>query len=262
MRELRDKVAVVTGAAGGIGLGIAEACVGAGMKVMLADLDGARLEAQRARLAGDGADVGSMVVDVGDPAQVESLADAADVRFGQVDVICNNAGIVRQGHTWELSLDDWEAVLRVNLMGVVHGIRTFVPRMLAQGGEGHVVNVSSMAAVVPVLDINPYNVSKAGVLAMSEILKAELVEVGSAVGVTVVMPGRVRTRLGMSPDEPGDAPADDVLLKQSGVQVIDPDDAGRQILAAVQADQLFLFTHPGRVADAVTRFARITDRPG
>jgi NADP-dependent 3-hydroxy acid dehydrogenase YdfG len=231
------------------------------MKVMLADVDEVRLEAHRARLAGAGAHVASAVVDVGDPGQVESLADAAEQHLGPVDVICNNAGIVRSGYTWELSLADWDAVLRVNLMGVVHGIRTFVPRMLARGGEGHVVNVSSMSAVVPVLGINPYNASKAAVLSISEILQDELVAVGSAIGVTVVMPGRVITRLGKSAVDPEDADAEEEI-RRSGVQLLEPDDIGRQTVAAIRSRQLHLFTHPGRVPDAVARFARITGGVG
>jgi NAD(P)-dependent dehydrogenase (short-subunit alcohol dehydrogenase family) len=261
VRELKDRVAVVTGAASGIGLGIVDACVAAGMKVMLADVDAGRLETQRARLEAGGAEVAAMIVDVGDGAQVESLAGAVVSRFGAVHVVCNNAGIVRRGRTWELSVADWDAVMRVNLMGVVHGVRSFVPRLLAQGDEGHVVNMASMSAVVPVLEISPYNVSKAGVLALSDILKAELAAIEAPIGVTVVMPGRVRTRLGMTPDDPGDGPPDDVLL-QPGVQVLDPANVGRQVVDAIVADQLYLFTHPGRVADAVARFARITDRPG
>jgi NAD(P)-dependent dehydrogenase (short-subunit alcohol dehydrogenase family) len=256
MLELSGKVAVVTGAANGIGLAIAEACVDAGMRVMLTDVDRVRLETQRSRLAEGGSEVASMAVDVADPLQVERLADEIDARFGRVDVICNNAGVVRQGKTWELSLDDWETVLRINLMGVVHGVRTFVPRLLAQGDGGHIVNVASMSAVVPVLEINPYNVSKAGVLALSEILKAELMGIGAPIGVTVVMPGRVKTRLGLSPDEP-----DDAVPMQPGTSVIEPEDVGRQVVEAIRADQLFLFTHPARVADAVARFARITELP-
>jgi NAD(P)-dependent dehydrogenase (short-subunit alcohol dehydrogenase family) len=257
MDDLRDRVAVVTGAASGIGLGIAEAFVAAGMKVMLADVDATRLRAEEQRLSEAGADIASTVVDVADPAQVDGLADAALARFGGVHVICNNAGIIRPGRTWELPLEDWDAVLRVNLLGVVHGVRTFVPLMLASGDPGHVVNVASMAAVVPVPGIGPYNVSKHGVLALSEVLDAELVAAGAPIGVTVVMPGRVRSRLG----RPAGAPdADDDLPLQPGE--IDPHDVGRQVVDAVREGRLHLFTHPERIADARARFARITDVAG
>src|SRR5207248_9873505 len=119
--------------------------------------------------------------------------------------VCNNAGIIRGGRVWELPVADWQAVLNVNLMGVLYGVRTFVPRMLSSGTDGHIVNVASMAAVVPVAGIGPYNVAKHGVLALSETLAMELHAAGAPIGVTVVMPGRVPSRLGRpleAPDEP------------------------------------------------------------
>jgi NAD(P)-dependent dehydrogenase (short-subunit alcohol dehydrogenase family) len=256
VQTLKDRVAVVTGAASGIGLGIAEAFVAEGMKVMLADVDGTRLEQEERRLAASGAAVASAVVDVGDFAQVDALASAVLARFGGIHVVCNNAGIIRPGRTWELPLADWDAVLRVNLMGVVHGVRTFVPLLLAGGEAGHVVNVASMAAVVPVVGIGPYNVAKHGVLALSEVLQAELAGAGAPIGVTVVMPGRVRTRLGRQPGSPDPEPPDMAPL-ESGE--IDPGEVGAQVVDAVRGDKLYLFTQPQRVAEAVARFAKITD---
>jgi NAD(P)-dependent dehydrogenase (short-subunit alcohol dehydrogenase family) len=170
--------------------------------------------------------------------------------------VCNNAGIIRLGRTWELPLADWEAVLRVNLLGVVHGVRTFVPLLLAGGEAGHVVNVASMAAVVPVAGIGPYNVAKHGVLALSEVLQAELVAAGAPIGVTVVMPGRVRTRLGAPPEAPDPEPVQ-VPPLQPGE--IDPAEVGAQVVEAMRSNRLYLFTQPDRVAEAVARFARITD---
>lgn len=255
MQTLKDRVAVVTGGASGIGLALAEAFVAQGMKVMLADVDQPRLAHEEERLAASGATVASSVVDVGDPAQVDALATAVLARFGAVHVVCNNAGIVRPGRTWELPLADWEAVLRVNLLGVVHGVHTFVPVMLASGEQGHIVNVASMAAVVPVPGIGPYNVAKHGVLALSEALQAELEDLGAPIGVTVVMPGRVRTRLGHSPGSAEPDPPADLPL---GPGEIDPADVAAQVVDAVRQGKLHLFTHPERVADAVARFARIT----
>jgi NAD(P)-dependent dehydrogenase (short-subunit alcohol dehydrogenase family) len=256
MQTLKDRVAVVTGAASGIGLGIAEAFVGEGMKVMLVDVDGSRLAHEEARLAASGAVVASSVVDVGDPAQVEGLASAVLARFGGVHVLCNNAGIVRPGRTWELPLAEWEAVLRINLLGVVHGVRTFVPLLLASGEEGHVVNVASMAAVVPVVGIGPYNVSKHGVLALSEVLQAELAAAGAPIGVTVVMPGRVPTRLGQPPGSPDPDPS---LVPALQPDELDAADVGAQVVDAVRRDKLHLFTHPDRMGEVVARFARITN---
>jgi NAD(P)-dependent dehydrogenase (short-subunit alcohol dehydrogenase family) len=242
---------VVTGAASGIGLGIAEALAEAGMKVVLADVDTTRLLAVRAHLAGLGHEVAAVVTDVGDPTQVDALADATIEAFGDVHVVCNNAGVVRPGRTWELPLDDWELVLRINLLGVVHGVRSFVPRILAAGHEGHIVNVASMAAVTPVPGIGPYNVSKHGVLALTETLQAELAAAGAPIGATVVMPGRVRSRLGLAPGAPDAEPAP----LEPGV--IEPHDVGTQVVDAIRTDRLHLFTHPERRPDVERRFGRI-----
>jgi NAD(P)-dependent dehydrogenase (short-subunit alcohol dehydrogenase family) len=260
MQDLVARVAVVSGAASGIGLAVAEALAVAGMKVMLSDIDEGRLADEEARLAASGATVASMVTDVGDPEQVDALAAAVIDRFGGVHLVCNNAGIVRPGLSWELSLADWESVLRVNLLGVIHGVRSFLPLLLDSGHEGHVVNVASMAAVVPVPGIAAYNVAKHGVLALSETLHAELVGNGSAVGVTVVMPGRVRTRLGQAPGSSGSV-GEDVRPLQPGE--IDPAEVGTAVVEAVRQNRLHLFTHPERMGEVVARFARITDvQPG
>jgi NAD(P)-dependent dehydrogenase (short-subunit alcohol dehydrogenase family) len=255
VQTLKDRVAVVTGAASGIGLGIAEAFVAQGMMVMLADVDEPRLAREEQRLAASGATVAASVVDVGDSSQVDALAAAVLARFGGIHVVCNNAGIIRPGRTWELPLADWEAVLRVNLLGVVHGVRTFVPLLLAGGEPGHVVNVASMAAVVPVPGIGPYNVAKHGVLALSEVLQAELAAAGAPIGVTVVMPGRVRTRLGGRPETPDSEPS---LVAPLQPGEIDGAEVGAQVVDAIRHDRLYLFTQPDRVAEAVARFARIT----
>ena len=174
-------------------------------------------------------------------------------RFEAVHLICNNAGIIRSGRSWELSLEDWTAVLRVNLLGTLYGIRTFVPLLLASGQEGHVVNVASMAAVVPVRGIGPYNVAKHGVLGLTDTLQMELRDTGAPVGVSLVMPGRVPSRLGrppqdptepaFDPDEPGVLPASEV---------------GRIVVDAVRNDQMYVFTHPERITEVEERFARIT----
>ena len=253
MRKLHGQVAVVTGAASGIGLGIATAFANEGMRVVMADVDAARLEREVATLGPDR--VAGVICDVADAAAVERLAEETVRRFGRVHVICNNAGIIRSGRTWEISLPDWNAVLSVNLLGVVHGIHTFVPLLLESGSEGHVVNIASMASVLPVQGIAPYNVAKHGVLALSETLRMDLEAVGAPVGVSVVMPGRVPSRLGRGPDDPYEPPSDPVepdLLPAAEV--------GRLVVDAVRTDRMYVFTHPARVADVESRFARITAR--
>jgi NAD(P)-dependent dehydrogenase (short-subunit alcohol dehydrogenase family) len=265
-------VAVVTGAAGGIGLGIARALAAEGARLVLADVDARALDRRVADLRDSGAEAEAVVTDVADAAAVDALARAAHDHFGAVHLIVNNAGIIRPGRTWELPLADWERVIQVNLLGVVHGVRTFVPLLLEaaeRGEEGHVVNVASMAAVVPVPWIGPYNVAKHGVLALSETLHAELAASGAAVGVTVVMPGRVRTGLGLPPPEDGDGdgggggdgdgdgPDDGTAEPEPGV--LEPDEVGRQVVEAVRDGRLHLFTHPERIPEVRERFARITD---
>ena len=244
-------MAVVTGAASGIGLGIAERLVESGARVVMADLDEGRLDREVERLGAD--QTHAVVCDVGDPAALEGLAAETISRFGAVNIICNNAGVMRAGRSWELSADDWNMVLRVNLLGVIHGVRTFLPLILSTGEEGHVINVASMAAVVPVKGIGPYNVAKHGVLALSDTLKMELADTGAPVGVSVVMPGRVPSRLGRPPEDPTEPefdPSEPGLLQASEV--------GRIVVEALLQNRMYVFTHPERVAEVEARFARIT----
>ena len=191
------RVAVVTGAASGIGLAVAEAFLDEGMRVFLADVDEERLATEKQRLVTAGGDVEAQGVDVSDPDAVERLGAAVVQRFGALHVAVNNAGIVRGGRCWELPLEDWHRVVDVNLWGVVHGIRSFVPRILETGEEGHVVNTASMAAVIAHPGIGAYTATKHGVLGLSDVLRAELAEAGAPVGVSVVMPGMIKT--GMNP---------------------------------------------------------------
>jgi NAD(P)-dependent dehydrogenase (short-subunit alcohol dehydrogenase family) len=197
MEQLEGRTAVVTGAASGIGLAVVEAFAGAGMHVVMADVDEDNLRSHAARLAAQGADVLAVTADVRDPDAVERVGAAALERFGKLHVAVNNAGIVNGGYSWEIPLEDWHRVLDVDLWGVIHGIRSFVPRILASGEEGHVVNTASMAAVMTMGGIGPYTVAKHGVLGLSDVLRAELVSLQAPIGVSVVMPGMIKT--GMNP---------------------------------------------------------------
>jgi NAD(P)-dependent dehydrogenase (short-subunit alcohol dehydrogenase family) len=204
MERLEGCTAVVTGAASGIGLAIVEAFVAERMRVVMADVDEEHLVAQAARIADQGAAVHAVSADVTDPEAVASVGRAAVERFGRLNVAVNNAGVVSRGYSWELPLDEWHRVIDIDLWGVVNGIRSFVPLILASGEEGHVVNTASMAAVLPLDRLGPYTVAKHGVLGLSDVLRAEFEVIGAPIGVSVVMPGRIKTAMNpigsVSPD--------------------------------------------------------------
>jgi NAD(P)-dependent dehydrogenase (short-subunit alcohol dehydrogenase family) len=197
MEELGGRTAVVTGAASGIGLAIVEAFVANDMRVVMADVNEEMVETHAARLRDGGAAVHAIAVDVRDPDAVDLAGRAAVDRFGRLHVAVNNAGIVNRGKSWELPLEEWHRVVDVDLWGVIHGVRSFVPLILASGEEGHVVNTASMAAVTVIEELGPYTVAKHGVLGLSDVLRAEFEAMGAPVGVSVVMPGMIKT--GMNP---------------------------------------------------------------
>lgn len=195
MERLEGRTAVVTGAASGIGLAIVEAFVGEGMRVVMADVDEENLGTQGARLCDQGADILAVCADVTDPDAVESVGRAAIERFGKLHVAVNNAGVVAGGNSWEIPLEEWHRVIDIDLWGVIHGIRSFVPPILASGEEGHVVNTASMAAVLPRARLGPYTVAKHGVLGLSDVLRAEFQAMDAPIGVSVVMPGMIKTAM-------------------------------------------------------------------
>jgi NAD(P)-dependent dehydrogenase (short-subunit alcohol dehydrogenase family) len=197
MEQLKGRTAVVTGAASGIGLAVVEAFTRAGMHVVMADVDEESLRSHAVRLTDGGAEVLAVGVDVRDPDAVERVGAAAVEQFGKLHVAVNNAGVVNGGYSWELTLEEWHRVIDTNLWGVVHGIRAFVPLILASKEEGHVVNTGSMASVMALGRLGPYTVAKHGVLGLSDVLRAEMVSLEAPVGVSVVMPGMIET--GMNP---------------------------------------------------------------
>jgi NAD(P)-dependent dehydrogenase (short-subunit alcohol dehydrogenase family) len=254
MREFGGRVGVVTGAGRGIGLAVAAAMADRGMRVVLSDVEAAHPAQVAEPLREGGADVVGVVCDVTDPEQVDALAATTMERFGRVDLVCNNAGVVTGGPAWEIGLDQWRRVLGVNLWGVIHGVRSFVPLLLENPDGGHVVNVASMAAVVPWPAIAPYNVSKHGVLALSETLLGDLRAAGSTIGVSVVMPGRVATGIGLPSGAPAPATNQDA---EPGI--ISADAAAARIMAAVEEGQLYVFTHE-RLDQVESRFDAIIGR--
>jgi NAD(P)-dependent dehydrogenase (short-subunit alcohol dehydrogenase family) len=256
MKDLRDRVAVVTGGASGIGKGMAARFAAAGMKLVLADVERPALDAAVADLRRSGAPVLGALCDVSKSASVESLAQQAFDEFGAVHVLCNNAGVAggMPKPIWEQSLEDWSWVMGVNLMGVVHGLRSFVPRMLRQGTEGHVVNTASMAGLIPGAGI--YGVTKHAVVALSESLSNELLLQGAKLKVSVLCPGWVNTRIIESERNRPEAPREDPgplapqleLARRAVAQLIagglDPLEVGDVVVEAIRAERFYVLTHP------------------
>jgi len=195
MKRLRDRVAVVTGAASGIGLALAERFVAEGMKVVMADIEAPALAAAAEGLRRTGATLLSTQVDVSRPEDVERLARETYEAFGAAHVLCNNAGVAVLGAVHEHSLADWQWVINVNLWGVIHGVRAFLPRMLGGGDEGHIVNTASMAGLTTAPFMSVYDVTKHGVVALSESLYKEMQVTGAPIGVSVVCPGLIQTNI-------------------------------------------------------------------
>ena len=262
MQELDGRVALVTGGGGGIGRAIALTLAGAGMRVVVADVERDAAEAVAAELVASGAEASAETVDVSDPAAVEALADRCDERYGGVDVLCNHAGVVGPTPIGPASLDNWRWVLDVNVLGLVHAVHAFVPRMLArignEGGEAHVVNASSIAGLLAGgrWEIAAYRASQLAIVGMSRDLRNELA--GSGIGVTVLCPGAVATRMWQAGrNRPAERGGPETYQRPSGLdgRVIDPLEVGRRALHAIRENQLYAITHPERrdAVEATTR---------
>ncbi|MEO7195403.1 MAG: SDR family NAD(P)-dependent oxidoreductase [Pseudonocardiaceae bacterium] len=262
------QVAVVTGAAQGLGRALAAGLLARGVSVALADTAQERLRDTAEAFTARGGQVLPVVTDVADAAAVGALASQTLAHFGRVDVVVNNAGIAAH-HAWPLwQVDpaDWRRVLEVNLLGAVHGIQAFVPHLVT-AGAGHVVNIASLAGLMAVPFNSAYGASKHAVVAISETLRAELDMMGLPIGVTVACPGYVRTPLAerittllqtgddaqLAQHLPVGLSADQVEQMRTGLAaglatMMEPDVAAERILAAVEADQLYALTH-GDIGD-------------
>lgn len=268
MRDLAGKTAFVTGGASGIGLALGRAFARSGMKVMLADIESDALQAAVTSLREISPDIGGTVCDVADAESVERAAQAAFDAFGHVHVVCNNAGVAAGGGIDHISLDNWRWVIDVNLMGVLHGINSFLPHIRAHGEGGHIVNTASMAGMQTGLGFSPYGASKFAVVGVSEGLCHQLQPLG--IGVSVLCPHFVRTGIGESgrnrpvrygqpqPLDPGSPAAAVVAEIARQIEAgLDADAVAARVLAAIRNDELYIFTHPGMRAEVEGRFAAI-----
>jgi NAD(P)-dependent dehydrogenase (short-subunit alcohol dehydrogenase family) len=254
MSRWAGKVAVVTGAASGIGLGLAKRFAAEGMKLVLADID-PQLSSVAERFGADGVEAIAVHTDVADADQVNALADKALEAFGGVHIACNNAGTGGPSALTDLRLEDWQFQIGVNLWGVIHGVRAFLPIMLEQN-EGHIVNTASMGGLIHGPYIAPYNVSKAGVVALTETLHHELTIAGSNVGVSVLCPGAVQTNMNNEPNVPPErkmltrkaSPAIE-QLRQSLVEQLDQHGldvpaVAAMVLDAIENGRVHILTNP------------------
>jgi NAD(P)-dependent dehydrogenase (short-subunit alcohol dehydrogenase family) len=252
MNSFRQTVAVVTGAASGIGRGLCEVLADEGARIVAADVEGARLDATVQQLRGQGATAIGHVTDVAEAASVQALADRAFGEFGRVDVLCNNAGVFLGGLMWETTDTDWDWILGVNLRGLVNGIRAFVPRMIAQDSDGHVINTASLNGMVSSPFSGPYCTSKFAAVGLTECLAHDLASIGSRIRASVVVPGAVDTAIASSdrnrpahltaPAAPSAGPVAQSLaaLTASGKN---PRDAARRIVDGVKAGWFYLPTN-------------------
>jgi NAD(P)-dependent dehydrogenase (short-subunit alcohol dehydrogenase family) len=254
MEHLRDKVAFITGAASGIGLGIARACLDAGMKVVVADVRAGALESATASLAANGGDVLPLALDVTDRNQWRASADRVRSEYGGVDLLCSNAGVNFVGPTLEATDEDWDFALGVNLGGTINAVRTFGPSMIASGRGGHIVITASVNGLFSGASVGVYVTTKFALVGLAESLRADLKEFG--VGVSVLCPGPVKSELfestqevrptkfattGSKPLLPPGVDRTDTPIFQTALT---GEEVGAYVLEGVRRNELYILTHP------------------
>ncbi len=259
MKEFRDRVAVVTGAASGIGKAMAERFAAEGMKVVMADVEAPALDAAARELEDKGAAVFPYRADVSKAEDVEGLAKRVFDEFGEVRLLCNNAGVAGgTGLTWDSTLADWQWVVGVNLWGVIHGVKFFLPRMIEQGTEGHIVNTASLAGLISGPGLAIYGVTKHAVVSLSETLFHELKLAGSQVHVSVLCPAWVNTKIMDSarnrpddllnkPQEENPLPAAEAMeqmVRGLLAQGLPPSEIGQKVFEAVRDEKFYILPHP------------------
>ena len=271
MKQFKNKVAVITGGASGIGLALAHRAASEGMQLALADIEEAALSAAAAELRGRGAQVLTVKCDVSHAEDVERLAEETLRAYGGVHLVCNNAGVggVRT-RTWEASAKDWQWVLGVNVWGVIHGVRVFTPIMLRQDGEGHIVNTASAAGFVSMASTAPYAVSKHAVVTLSEVLYHDLKDEKAQVGVSVLCPAWVGTNIWNAqrnrPAELVDhAETEEERKRREEVRAllekgrVSAADVAAMTFDAIVSDRFYIFPHPKIRKDIQTRMEDILE---
>ena len=243
--QLTGGVAVVTGAASGIGTGLARKALSIGMRVVLADIQAEALNAFAATLDGE---IVTVPTDVSDPDSVEALAERAYAEFGQVDLLFNNAGVMATGFSWEIEPKRWERSINVNLYGVLHGLRSFVPRLLKAGRPAHIVNTASVGGFMASPMMAPYSVTKFAVVALTESLRGELEMLKAPVGVSLLAPGPVTSGIFNDPFGADIRPEVQqfvdylrVLLTQHGLS---PDEFAELVYAAIADGTFWIIPQP------------------
>jgi NAD(P)-dependent dehydrogenase (short-subunit alcohol dehydrogenase family) len=254
----RGNVAVITGGASGIGLAVADQLAARGMKLVLADIDELKLRSAESRLTEAGVDVAGVVCNTASEAAVTELAEATLERFGAAHLLFNNAGVAGVGDAWDGPIELWDRVIGINLYGVIHGVRSFLPIMTEQG-VGHIVNTASMAGLVGMPGAAPYNATKHGVVAISESLFLELGINESPVGVSVLCPGFVKTDLMEKETTEVASPVAELIgaALVSGVETgIPASDVADQVIAAVDDGRFWILTHDDMKRYPVDRMER------
>jgi NADP-dependent 3-hydroxy acid dehydrogenase YdfG len=279
MRNITGKVAFITGGASGMGLAMARSFAAAGMKVAIADIEQDALDRVKAEFDASNAEVITLQVDVTDRAAMEAAADATEAAFDKVHVLVNNAGVAVGGSLDQMSYEDWDWVMGVNLDGVVNGLQAFVQRIKAHGEGGHVVNTASLAGHFAIPGLGIYTATKYAVVGISETLRADLKQ--HDIGVSVLCPGVVNTnifdsgrnrpshlqgetdtaKMVLSEDVAG--PEQEQRIAEMMTKALDPAVVGDMVLHSIQEDEFYIFSHPevepmvsGRAAEVTGAFAR------
>jgi NAD(P)-dependent dehydrogenase (short-subunit alcohol dehydrogenase family) len=254
MREFAEKVAVVTGGASGIGLGMVRAFAARGMKLVIADMDRKALDTVVNELSNNNVEVIGRLCDVSKLAEVEALAEATMDRFGQVNVLCNNAGVGIPTPASRFKLDDWEWIINVDLWGPIYGVKTFLP-LIEEAGEGHINSTSSMAGLISTGTLSAYSVAKHGVVALMAALERELRAKKSSITTSVLCPGPINTNISQHSvdfrpshqDKPKRPPKDNkttASIQASLEAGMQPDEVGELVAKAIEENKFWILTHP------------------